>query len=148
MGSLVMGIRNNQFFKRFRRINEEVVHGERDPYDYVTTPGGDVLAVCELAHHAENVAYREYATGVERGLALAVLACLAALNDRRADCEDDKNAAVHELCEAIRFTVEYIGTDRLPPVEGWSWYDALVKYAPEDAAEFRDNREKYRAPSS
>lgn len=42
-------------------------------------------------------------------------------------------AAVEELTEAIRLTVEYVGTETLPAIEGWSWYDALVKYAPEKA---------------
>ena len=33
-----------------------------------------------------------------------------------------------ELIRAIRLTQEYI---QLPAVDGWSWYDALKKYAPE-----------------
>ena len=36
-----------------------------------------------------------------------------------------------ELCEAIRLTVEYVGTETLCPVEGWSWFDALTKYRPD-----------------
>lgn len=47
------------------------------------------------------------------------------------------DAVVEELTEAIRHTVEYVGVDTLPPEEGWSWYDALVKYAPEKAEPFR-----------
>lgn len=39
--------------------------------------------------------------------------------------------AVRELADAIRLTREYIGEDLLPPVEGWSWYDALRRWAPE-----------------
>jgi len=42
--------------------------------------------------------------------------------------------AIEDLTEAIRLTVEYIGIDTLPAIEGWSWYDALLKYAPEKAA--------------
>lgn len=42
--------------------------------------------------------------------------------------------AVEELTEAIRFTVEYVGTETLPPIAGWSWFDALTKYAPEKAS--------------
>lgn len=38
---------------------------------------------------------------------------------------------IDELTEAIRFTVEYVGTDLLQAYPGWSWYDALKKYAPE-----------------
>lgn len=49
----------------------------------------------------------------------------------------DEMAAVKELTEAIRLTVEYVGTRTLPPVEGWSWYDAMLKYAPEKAEAFK-----------
>lgn len=48
-----------------------------------------------------------------------------------------ESEAIRELCEAIRLSVEYVGLDRLQPHEGWSWYDALVKYAPETAAQLR-----------
>ena len=47
--------------------------------------------------------------------------------------------SVEELTEAIRFTVEYVGNDTLPAKEGWSWYDALKKYAPKKAKAFADN---------
>jgi hypothetical protein len=46
---------------------------------------------------------------------------------------------VEDLTEAIRLTVEYIGNDRLPALEGWSWFDALTKYAPEKAFAFKDS---------
>lgn len=46
--------------------------------------------------------------------------------------------AINELCEAIRLTIEYTGTALLPPIAGWEWYDALVKYAPESAAIFKE----------
>jgi hypothetical protein len=46
--------------------------------------------------------------------------------------------AVRELTEAIRLTVEYAGNDLLPAIPGWSWYDALVKYAPDVAQAFVD----------
>lgn len=39
-------------------------------------------------------------------------------------------AAVLELADALRLTVEYVGTDTLPPLPGWSWFDALSKHAP------------------
>jgi hypothetical protein len=42
------------------------------------------------------------------------------------------------LAEAIRLTVEYLGTDMLPAREGWSWYDALRSYAPVMAQRFVD----------
>lgn len=48
-------------------------------------------------------------------------------------------SAVDDLVEAIRLTVEYVGNDTLPAVEGWSWYDALVKHAPDVAEAFARN---------
>lgn len=50
---------------------------------------------------------------------------------------------IRELTEAIRLTVEYVGVDILPPIEGWSWYDALSKYAPETIPPFVDWYEKH-----
>lgn len=50
--------------------------------------------------------------------------------------------AIRELCEALRLTVEYVGTGLLPPNEGWSWFCALKKYAPEDAAYMKAEYEK------
>lgn len=47
-----------------------------------------------------------------------------------------RDAAIEDLTEAIRLTVEYVGTDTLKAEEGWSWFDALMKYAPEKAAAF------------
>jgi hypothetical protein len=41
---------------------------------------------------------------------------------------------IHELCEALRLTAEYA---MLPPIEGWSWWDAFSKYAPVDAELYR-----------
>lgn len=34
----------------------------------------------------------------------------------------------HKLAEALRLTQEYVGDDLLPPVPGWSWFDALQEY--------------------
>lgn len=39
--------------------------------------------------------------------------------------------AVAELAQAIRLTREYVGEEMLPAVEGWSWYDALRRWAPD-----------------
>ena len=50
----------------------------------------------------------------------------------RAAVEQD----VETLTEALRLTVEYVGNGTLPAQEGWSWYDALRRYAPEKAAAF------------
>lgn len=61
-----------------------------------------------------------------------------ALLDRLADRAAVPDAANRELTEAIRLTVEYVGNDMLPAIEGWDWYDALVKYAPEVAQAFVD----------
>lgn len=41
--------------------------------------------------------------------------------------------ATAELVEALRLTVEYVGTETLPAKPGWSWYDALVRHAPDVA---------------
>lgn len=49
------------------------------------------------------------------------------------------DAAIRELTEAIRLTVEYVGNDTLPALEGWSWFDALRKYDPESAQRFADH---------
>jgi hypothetical protein len=54
--------------------------------------------------------------------------------------------AVHDLTEAIRFTVEYVGNDVLPAKEGWSWFDALTKYAPGKAQHFFDNPIHFHQP--
>lgn len=60
-------------------------------------------------------------------------------------CTVDPSGAVAELVEAIRLTVEYLGTETLPPVEGWSWYDALRKYAPHLAESFVEQRRRLAA---
>ena len=43
---------------------------------------------------------------------------------------------VEELTEALRLTAEYTGQGVLPASEGWTWFDAHVKYAPQKAAPF------------
>jgi hypothetical protein len=43
--------------------------------------------------------------------------------------EADKYVLVDALWqarEALRLTREYVGEDRLPAIEGWSWFDATV----------------------
>jgi len=44
----------------------------------------------------------------------------------------------HDLAEALRLTVEYVGNDTLPAQEGWSWYDALNRYNPDMVRPFVD----------
>jgi hypothetical protein len=34
----------------------------------------------------------------------------------------------YRLAEALRLTQEYLGSAVLPPIEGWSWFDALTAY--------------------
>lgn len=53
------------------------------------------------------------------------------------DMEPETVDALVELCEAIRLTVEYVGLMVLPPIPGWSWFDALAKFAPAQAHAFR-----------
>ena len=62
--------------------------------------------------------------------------------DYRTNAERERDRAIHDLTEAIRFTVEYIGISALPPIEGWSWYDAMVVYAPEKAKALRAEFER------
>lgn len=52
------------------------------------------------------------------------------------ELREQRDTSRHELSEAIRLTVEYVGPKILPAIEGWSWFDALVKYAPETAQAF------------
>lgn len=57
--------------------------------------------------------------------------------------KDESNAAavaaIDDLADAIRLTVEYVGNDTLPALAGWSWFDALMRYHPEIAEEFERN---------
>lgn len=50
--------------------------------------------------------------------------------------------AISDLVEAIRLTVEYTGTDVLPPLPGWSYYDALKKHAPDIAEYFEKQHQR------
>lgn len=58
-------------------------------------------------------------------------------NDNVESSGETKEEAVLELCNALRLTVEYVGTRMLPPIAGWSWYDALRKYNPAMAKELK-----------
>ncbi len=40
--------------------------------------------------------------------------------------EKQLEAALEQCVEALRLTREYVGEEMLPPLEGWSWYDATV----------------------
>lgn len=44
-------------------------------------------------------------------------------------------SAAQQLAEALRLTVEYVGTATLPALPGWSWYDALAEHFPAMAEE-------------
>jgi hypothetical protein len=44
-----------------------------------------------------------------------------------------------ELAQALFYTQEYCGDNLLPPLGGWSWFDALSNYLREE-----DPREYYR----
>lgn len=44
-----------------------------------------------------------------------------------------------ELVEALGLSVEYVGTDVLKPLPGWSWFDALSRCAPEVAGRLADD---------
>lgn len=57
-------------------------------------------------------------------------------NEFAAPIQERSRNAIDDLTEAIRLTVEYVGLSTLPPIAGWSWYDALVRYRPEIADDF------------
>lgn len=38
---------------------------------------------------------------------------------------------IEDFSEAIRLTREYVGYGMLPAMEGWEWYDVLMKHNPE-----------------
>lgn len=61
------------------------------------------------------------------------------LTERAKTAEDARDTAIKELTEAIRYSVEYVGVRTLRPHPGWEWYDAMVKYAPEEAAKLRQS---------
>lgn len=46
--------------------------------------------------------------------------------------------AAQELITALAHTVDYVGNDVLPVKDGWSWFDALKKYAPEVARRYAE----------
>jgi hypothetical protein len=41
---------------------------------------------------------------------------------------DRLEALAGKLAVALILTQEYVGSDVLPPIEGWSWYDALCEF--------------------
>lgn len=45
-----------------------------------------------------------------------------------AEMNGDKAAQASRLAVALVLTQEYLGSDVLPPIEGWAWYDALCDY--------------------
>ncbi|URC17676.1 hypothetical protein SEA_TARDUS_61 [Gordonia phage Tardus] len=70
-------------------------------------------------------------------------------SDARAAAQDDLASTTEsrdrlfetakQLSQAIVHTVEYVGNDMLPAIEGWSWYDALRKFDPDAANRFLTN---------
>jgi hypothetical protein len=47
--------------------------------------------------------------------------------------------AIKALCGAIVLTVDYVGNEVLPAVEGWPWYDVLKQYDLKAAQDFVDS---------
>lgn len=74
------------------------------------------------------------AAGVYRDLADSQLEA-ANLRTERDAAQQEAARAIHRLTEALRLTVEYVGQGALPAIEGWSWWDAMVEYAPDVAAQ-------------
>lgn len=77
----------------------------------------------------------------------SVLQALAKLDTYSAEArrEFTLDAVVEEFTEAIRLSVEYVGVETLPPVRGWSWYDAMRKYAPDKARRLVEEYERIEA---
>jgi hypothetical protein len=67
------------------------------------------------------------------------------MSERCPDCRQkvDSEYAVAVLTEAIRLTVEYVGLETLPPVPGWSWFDALTRYDPHTAQSFLEQWRRF-----
>lgn len=59
--------------------------------------------------------------------------------DRADETRAKAQGHAHNLAQAIVHTVDYVGNDMLPAVEGWSWYDALREFWPEMANRFVTN---------
>lgn len=53
------------------------------------------------------------------------------------DNSEQETDPIAELVRAIGHTVDYVGTETLKPIPGWSWFDALSKYAPDIAAGYQ-----------
>lgn len=56
---------------------------------------------------------------------------LPSLHDGDHDYGESPYDAVEALANALRLTREYVGAEVLPAIPGWSWYDALSRYAPD-----------------
>lgn len=55
-----------------------------------------------------------------------------------------RNEDVKYLMDALCKTMDHIGSELLPPVEGWPWFDAMMKYRPERAIQWQDAYGKHR----
>lgn len=79
-----------------------------------TPPDGPATPQVLLAVLADD--YERLEAGAAR---LAAGAAQLATQVQRLTAHADR------LAEAIRLTQEYIGSDQLPAIEGWCWFDAL-----------------------
>lgn len=52
---------------------------------------------------------------------------------------------VDYLVGALRDTIDHVGSDKLPPAEGWPWYDALKKYRPNLSMYWKNTHEMMKA---
>lgn len=96
--------------------------------------------IAEVRHRRAYSVYGDGTAYLDTGRLLQALELVMAERDAANMLREPgvPDAANRELTEAIRLTVEYVGNDMLPAIEGWDWYDALVKYAPEVAQAFVD----------
>jgi hypothetical protein len=71
---------------------------------------------------------------------LAATALWALRKERHRNCRlyeqfHEARQTVYTMAAALRLTAEYA---MLPAVEGWTWYEALLKYAPEELEGYPD----------
>jgi hypothetical protein len=83
------------------------------------------LRARELHHFETEQANEKLATEVYR-----LKGQVGAFSAARDSAKKSWQEAVDDLVQALIHTREYVGEERLPAKEGWSWYDAIKKHSP------------------
>lgn len=89
----------------------------------------------------------DYSKSCHREGVRALLRALTQLDSVSKDARREMGVEkiVNELTEALRLTVEYVGYDTLPAIEGYSWFVAMKRYAPEVAERMEKEYANHRA---